>query len=124
MEAGRPGSWDDYAIWTGSVIVREGLAYMFYTGTCQAKKGLVQRIGLAVSTDLVHWERDPGNPLLEVDTRWYEPQSAEQLEVQTWRDPYVVYSSYQSACCDRIKEVKKQAEREKIWPGSHERQGI
>ncbi len=97
LEAGRPGSWDDYAIWTGSVIVRDGLAYMFYTGTCQAEKGLVQRIGLAVSTDLMHWERDPGNPLLEVDTRWYEPQSTERLEAQTWRDPYVVYSSDEEA---------------------------
>jgi len=97
LEAGRPGSWDDRAIWTGSVLVRDGLAYMFYTATCQAEKGLVQRIGLAVSTDLVHWERHPGNPLLEVDTRWYEPQSAEQWEAQTWRDPYVVYSSDEEA---------------------------
>ncbi len=93
LEAGRPGSWDDRAIWTGSVTVRDGLTYMFYTGLCQAERGLVQRIGLAVSTDLVHWERDPGNPLLEVDTRWYEPQSTEQKEAQTWHDPYVVYSS-------------------------------
>jgi len=93
LEASRPGSWDDQAIWTGSVTVRDGLAYMFYTGLCKAEKGLVQRIGLAVSTDLEHWERHPGNPLVEVDTRWYEPQGTEQLEAQTWRDPYVIYSS-------------------------------
>jgi beta-fructofuranosidase len=97
LEAGRPGSWDDHAIWTGSVIVRDGLAYMFYTGMCQAEKGLVQRIGLAISTDLMHWERDQGNPLLEVDTRWYEPQSTERKEAQAWRDPYVVYSSDEEA---------------------------
>lgn len=93
LEAGPPGSWDDLAIWTGSVIVRDGVACMFYTGLCKAEKGLVQRIGLAISSDLVHWERDPGNPLLEVDTRWYEPQGTEKKEAQTWRDPYVVYSS-------------------------------
>jgi beta-fructofuranosidase len=93
LEAGRFGSWDDQAIWTGSVIMREDVAYMFYTGTCQAEKGLVQRIGLAVSTDLVHWERHPDNPLVEVDTRWYEPQSTEQKQDQAWRDPYVVYCS-------------------------------
>jgi beta-fructofuranosidase len=93
LEAGRSGSWDDQAIWTGSIIVRDGLAYLFYTATCRAERGLVQRIGLAVSGDLTHWERHPGNPLLEVDTRWYEAQSAEQLEAQTWRDPYVVYSA-------------------------------
>ncbi len=92
LEAGSPGSWDDRAIWTGSVIVRNGLAYMFYTGLSLAEKAPIQRIGLAVSTDPVNWERHPDNPLLEVDTRWYEPQSVGQLEVQTWRDPYVVYS--------------------------------
>jgi beta-fructofuranosidase len=53
----------------------------------------VQRIGLAVSSDLQHWERYSGNPLLEVDTRWYEQQGAELWQEQTWRDPYVVYSS-------------------------------
>lgn len=92
LEAGRPGSWDDRAIWTGSVIVRNGLAYMFYTATSKAENAPVQRIGLAVSSDLVHWERDPGNPLLEVDTRWYEPQNPDRHEAQTWRDPYVIYS--------------------------------
>ena len=92
LEAGPPGSWDDRAIWTGSVTVRDGLAYMFYTALSRAEQAPVQRIGLAISADLVHWERHPGNPLLEVDTRWYEPQSAEQLEAQAWRDPYVVYA--------------------------------
>ena len=93
LEAGHPGSWDDRAIWTGSVIVRDGLAYMFYTGTCLAEKGLVQRIGLAISTDLTHWEQHAGNPLVEVDARWYELQSSARWEAQAWRDPYVVYSS-------------------------------
>jgi beta-fructofuranosidase len=97
LEAGRPGSWDDQTIWTGSVTVRDGLAYMFYTGLCKAEKGLVQRIGLAVSPDLEHWERHPGNPLVEVDIRWYEPQGTEQWEAQAWRDPYIVYSSDEEA---------------------------
>ena len=97
LEAGLPGSWDDRAIWTGSVTTRDGLAYMFYTGLSQAEQAPVQRIGLAISTDLEHWERHPNNPLLEVDTRWYEPQSVEQGGIQTWRDPYVVYASEEQA---------------------------
>jgi len=96
LEAGQLGSWDDRAIWTGSVIVRDNLAYMFYTGLCQAERGFVQRIGLAVSTDLVHWERHPANPLLEADTRWYEPMGAGR-GAEVWRDPYVVYSSDEDA---------------------------
>lgn len=97
LEAGQPGSWDDRAIWTGSVTIRDGLAYMFYTGSSHSERAPVQRIGLAVSTDLMHWERYRGNPLLEVDTRWYEPQSAEQGGTRAWRDPYVVYSSEEEA---------------------------
>lgn len=97
LETGRPGSWDDRAIWTGSVTIRENLAYMFYTALSNAEQVPVQRIGLAISADLTHWQRHPDNPLLEVDTHWYEPQSAGQGEVQTWRDPCVVYSSDEQA---------------------------
>lgn len=97
LEAGLPGSWDDRAIWTGSVTIRNGQAYMFYTALSLAERAPVQRIGLAVSTDLVHWERHPANPLLEVDTRWYEQQGTEQWQAQTWRDPYVVYSPDEEA---------------------------
>lgn len=93
LEAGQPGSWDDRAIWTGSVITRDGLAYMFYTALSHNEKAPVQRIGLAISSDLARWERHPDNPLLEVDTRWYEIQNTERHEAQTWRDPQVVYSS-------------------------------
>lgn len=93
LEAGSPGSWDDRAIWTGSVTIRNGRAYMFYTALSTADQTAVQRIGLAVSSDLVHWERHPDNPLLTVDTRWYESQSTELMGTQTWRDPHVVYHS-------------------------------
>ena len=47
-------------------------------GTCStrestgARKGLIQRIGLAVSDDLVTWVKHPGNPVLEADPRWYD----------------------------------------------------
>jgi beta-fructofuranosidase len=93
LEAGRSGSWDDRAIWTGSVTIRDGIAYLFYTAISRAEQAPVQRIGLATSTDLEHWERHPLNPLLEVDTRWYEAQDTEHWANQTWRDPYIVYSA-------------------------------
>ena len=49
------GQWDNYTTWTGSVIQHGGLWYLFYTGGSQRENGLVQRIGLATSTDLLHW---------------------------------------------------------------------
>src|SRR5262252_4259852 len=49
-------SWDDLATWTGSVVPGpDGRWYMYYTGVSRAEQGLVQRIGLATSDDLLTW---------------------------------------------------------------------
>lgn len=64
--------WDDLAIWTGSVISRHGRWHMLYTGISRSESGLVHRIGLAVSDDLLRWEKHPANPVLQADPRWCE----------------------------------------------------
>ncbi len=82
-------AWDDKSTWTGSIIKHNGLWYMFYTGTSQAEKGYVQRIGLATSTDLIQWQKHPDNPLIIMDPRWYELLNLDRWEDQSWRDPWV-----------------------------------
>lgn len=91
LQPGRPGEWDDRAIWTGSVVEKEGLFYMYYTGTNRSEGGRIQRVGLATSRDLVHWTKHQDNPVLEADPTWYEldPQESPFGEL-AWRDPYVV----------------------------------
>jgi beta-fructofuranosidase len=84
LAPGPPGSWEDMATWTGSVLEHEGRWHLFYTGTTRTTDGVYQRIGLATSTDLATWTKHPGNPLLEADRRWYE-----QVEFDAWRDPWV-----------------------------------
>ena len=49
----------------------------------------MQRIGLAASDDLVHWEKHPGNPVLEVDPEWYEVLEQGRWRDQSWRDPWL-----------------------------------
>lgn len=91
-DALRPGAspaWDDQSTWTGSIIKHDDVWYMLYTGTNQAEKGYIQRIGLATSTDLLHWEKHPANPLLEADPRWYELLDLSLWHDQAWRDPWV-----------------------------------
>ena len=84
------GAWDDLATWTGSVLRGpDGRWYLFYTGVSRSDPTLVQRIGLAVSDDLVHWQRHGTQPLLEADPRWYEKSSPDTPREEAWRDPWV-----------------------------------
>jgi beta-fructofuranosidase len=86
---GPPGSWDDLATWTGSVIEHDDRWHMLYTGINRSEGGLIQRVGLAVSDDLLHWRKHPANPVLESDGRWYEQLDLERWRDQSWRDPWL-----------------------------------
>lgn len=83
-----PGHFDDQGIWTGS-IVRDGdsLWHLFFTGIARARMAGVQRIGHAVSEDLVTWRRVTDEPIVTADPRWYETQ--EGFGRENWRDPWV-----------------------------------
>lgn len=72
-----PGSFDDLATWTGSVVWSGGRWCLYYTGVSTVDSR--QRIGMAVSDDLLTWSRRP--MAFESDPRWYEPED--------WRDPWV-----------------------------------
>lgn len=89
LHPGEQGAWDDLAVWTGSVLRHEGRWHMLYTGIHRAEQGLVQRIGLATSEDLLTWRRHGANPVLEADPRWYEQLSQGRWRDQSWRDPFL-----------------------------------
>jgi beta-fructofuranosidase len=89
LHPGPDGSWDDLATWTGSVIGHDGRWYMLYTGISRREEGLIQRIGLATSDDLVSWAKHPANPVLEADARWYELLHRPRWRDQSWRDPWL-----------------------------------
>ena len=78
IEPGAPGEPDAKGCWTGSVIERGGTFHLFYTG--YAGRRQPQTVCHATSRDLRKWEKDPLNPVLRADPRWYEPRD--------WRDPF------------------------------------
>ncbi len=83
-------AWDDLATWTGSVVRGPDRRwYLFYTGISRADDGLIQRIGLAVSDDLIRWHRHGSKPLVEADPTWYERLSRPDWPEEAWRDPWV-----------------------------------
>jgi len=82
-------AWDSLAPWTGSIIQYNKTWYMFYTGISQADNGLIQRIGLATSNDLLHWSKHPASPLININPQWYELLDKAVWYEQAWRDPWV-----------------------------------
>ncbi|MHA7273876.1 glycosyl hydrolase family 32 [Arthrobacter sp. TMT4-20] len=88
--AGAP-AWDDLATWTGCTVRgTDGTWHLFYTGVSRAENGLQQRIGSAVSDDLVTWTRSE-MPALEADQRWYEKLGEGTWPDEAWRDPFVFF---------------------------------
>lgn len=91
------GDWDDLSLWTGSII-RSPLDqryYLFYTARRQADTLLhtphewqrSQNIGVAISTDLDHWERlNPINLVIP------NPGCTRLFDGVNWRDPYILYN--------------------------------
>ena len=90
LHPGPAGAWDDRAIWTGSVVEHEGCWYLFYTGTSLGEQGRIQRVGLAISDDLVTWEKHGTGPVIQADDRWYELYGTSSWPEQAWRDPWIV----------------------------------
>ena len=86
------GSWDDLAIWTGSVVRGDdGTWRMFYTALGTRGHELRdQRLGVAESDDLLTWRRSATAPVLAPDTRWYRTLAEDPASSETWRDPFVV----------------------------------
>jgi beta-fructofuranosidase len=82
--------WDDLAVWSGCTVRGPDRRwYLFYTGISHAERGLVQRIGLAISDDLTRWHRHGPGPLVEADPTWYELLDPTSWYEQAWRDPWV-----------------------------------
>ena len=93
LEPGPNGAWDALTLWTGSVLRhRNGRWLMAYTGLRRERDVPVERIGLAWSDDLLKWEKDPANPIVESDPRWYEEPGCTNW-AHGWRDPYLVETS-------------------------------
>ena len=62
---------DDMSPWTGCVFEHAGRFYLYYTMRSRAGRAKVQRIGVATSKDLEHWERYQGNPIITPDPSIY-----------------------------------------------------
>lgn len=92
LEPGSAERFDASATWTGSVVRDDaGTWRMYYTGTrFLADSGIanVETIGLATSTDLDTWVKDPGVEVSADGVR-YETLGHGTWREEAWRDPWV-----------------------------------
>ena len=90
IHIGAAGECDDDMIWTMHVIrhPRRKLFHMYYTGCSLAENGQFQRVALATSTDLSHWRKHPGNPVLEPRPPHYN-NDLHRVGFVSFRDPFV-----------------------------------
>jgi len=80
---GEKGSSDEKGCWTGSVVEKDGIFHIFYTGFNPDKR-FPQVICHATSSDLIFWKKDEKNPIVLPDTKIYQKDD--------WRDPYVFWN--------------------------------
>ena len=88
LRLGPRGAWDDKNLATGSVIHRDGLFWMAFTGH-RHESFFMQRVGMAFSEDLMHWEKRPENPTSQAHPNYYEITSTGQRTLSHWRDPFL-----------------------------------
>lgn len=86
---GDPGDWDDDMLWTMHVYRDENRYLMYYTGLQRQDRGVVQRIGLAMSDDLINWKKSGvcGFPL-ESRAPHYEDVTNNPRDWISFRDPF------------------------------------
>lgn len=90
LKPGKSDEWDNLSLWTGSTIKKGKKYYLFYTGRNKSCP-LIQKIGMAISNDLIHWKKHPGNPIITAEKRYYCVENKkDKLNTEpAWRDPYV-----------------------------------
>lgn len=92
---GNPGEWDDDMLWTMHVCEVNGRFEMYYTGLQRKDRGVISKVGLAVSDDLVNWTKvkKEGYPI-EPKGVYYEASHSNPRKWLSFRDPFrVVYKN-------------------------------
>ena len=69
LKRGNSGEWDDATLAGVSCIFDGGTFHMWYGG-CDGPNWINARIGYAISTDGIHWQKNSGNPVFDGGGAW------------------------------------------------------
>lgn len=86
---GHPGEWDDDMLWTMHVCQVGNKFEMYYTGLQRKDRGVISRIGLAESSDLMDWKKNTKTIFpIEPKGIYYETASTNPRTWLSFRDPF------------------------------------
>lgn len=83
-------TFDNQAIWTGSIVKENNTWHMFYTGINTSTKERRQALGHAVSDDLTTWKRVSDSPILSAAAP-YALLGNDRDGAEHFRDPWVFF---------------------------------
>ena len=86
---GDPGEWDDDMLWTMHVYEEEHRFIMYYTGLQRKDRGILSRVGIAESANLLNWTKI-NNESFPVGSggEYYETTTANPRTWLSFRDPF------------------------------------
>ncbi|HWH61749.1 MAG TPA: hypothetical protein VNS50_00655 [Ginsengibacter sp.] len=86
---GNPGEWDDDMLWTMDVCEIKDKFGMYYTGLQRRDRGVISRIGLAESDNLIDWKKNRKNIFpIEPKGIYYETKNTNPRKWLSFRDPF------------------------------------
>lgn len=95
LSNGSAGTWDSQYLLPGTTMLKEGNTYyLFYMGGSDVSDSGTWNIGLATSTNLVNWTKNPNNPIITGTADTFEDGILEP-HVQKFGDTY--YMWYQTS---------------------------
>lgn len=65
LHAADGAEWERAGLYKSCLLEHDGTFYMFYNAK-NVERGWIEQTGLVTSSDLKHWKRHPGNPVLPV----------------------------------------------------------
>jgi predicted GH43/DUF377 family glycosyl hydrolase len=93
--------WEAGGLYKSWLMESDGTYYLFYNAKDHADKSIpwTEQTGFATSTDLIHWKRHPGNPVLKVGAAGdFDDRFASDPVVLRHEDRWVMF--YFGLCSD------------------------
>lgn len=90
LDLGKKGDWDGHSISDPRVFKLGNKYLMFYSGIDSKS---IERMGMALSVDLIHWEKYDKNPILDVSKNSWDSISASRADIKKFGDRFYIFYS-------------------------------